>query len=160
MRYCLDRNRMNLRICVRSLPCVLLGVRIQTYIALEPALYLFWLIIFSRIRPYTIQDTELGFITKLNPISAGILVLIRETEDKIVASLVDVCSIFLAYQIGLSQLGIVAGLGYGMFDAWIVVWQRERISNIIHRASDFVRRYGPFRRKDILPWVPESRNQT
>ncbi len=76
-----------------------------------------------------------------------------ETEDKIVASFVDVGSIFLAYQIGLSQLGIVAGLGYGLFDAWIVVWQRERISRAIHRAGEFFRQFGPFRRRDVLPWA-------
>ncbi|MDG6998244.1 MAG: hypothetical protein JRN15_03925 [Nitrososphaerota archaeon] len=85
--------------------------------------------------------------------------MIRETEDKIVASLVDVCSIFLAYQIGVSQLGLLAGVGYGMFDAWLVVWQRDRISNIIHKAGDLVRQFGPFRRKDILPWAHENRSQ-
>lgn len=79
--------------------------------------------------------------------------MIRETEDKIIASLVDVGSIFLAYQIGVSQLGLFAGLGYGLFDAWIVVWQRDRISHLIHWATNLMRQFGPFRRKDILPWA-------
>ncbi|MHB1868609.1 MAG: hypothetical protein ACYCPP_06645, partial [Nitrososphaerales archaeon] len=66
---------------------------------------------------------------------------------------VDVGSIFLAYQIGVSQLGLIAGLGYGMFDAWIVVWQRERISNFIHHVAFFVQSSRPFRRRDSLPWA-------
>ena len=77
----------------------------------------------------------------------------RETHDKIVASFVDVGSIFLAYQLGVSQLGPLAGLGYGMFDAWIVIWQRERIANAIHWTANALRNFGPFRRKDVLPWA-------
>lgn len=80
----------------------------------------------------------------------------HETENKIVGSLIDVGSIFIAYQIGLSQMGLVAGLCYGMFDAWIVVWQRDRISNFVRRATDYFRQFSPFRRKDILPWAIES----
>jgi len=79
--------------------------------------------------------------------------MLRRTQDNIVASVVDIGSIFLAYQIGVSQLGLFAGFAYGVFDAWIVVWQRERISNFIHRAETFVRRLGPFRRSDTLPWA-------
>ena len=79
----------------------------------------------------------------------------RQTRDNIIASFVDVGSIFLAYQIGVSQLGIVAGIAYGLFDAWLVVWQRERISNFIHLASNFLRQNTPMRRKDILPWAKE-----
>lgn len=98
-------------------------------------------------------NTYVKFTSKLNPrplISADLL---RETEDKIVATFVDVGSIFLAYQIGVSQLGLFAGVGYGLFDAWLVVWQRERISRAIHKAGNFLRQAGPFRRRDVLPWA-------
>ncbi|MGA2876352.1 MAG: hypothetical protein ABSE82_12535 [Nitrososphaerales archaeon] len=77
----------------------------------------------------------------------------RQTQDNIIASVVDVGSMFLAYQIGVSQLGLLAGLAYAMFDAWLVVWQRERISNLIHHAETFVRRVGLFRRRNVLPWA-------
>jgi hypothetical protein len=79
----------------------------------------------------------------------------RETQDKLVASFVDLGSILLAYQIGMSQLGIWAGLGYGMFDAWIVIWQRDRIASAIHHTGNTLRNFGPFRRRDILPWASD-----
>jgi hypothetical protein len=82
--------------------------------------------------------------------------LLRQTRENIVASFVDVGSIFIAYQIGVSQLGLAAGLAYGIFDAWLVVWQRERISNFIHMTGNLLRQYSPMRRKDILPWAREK----
>jgi hypothetical protein len=79
----------------------------------------------------------------------------RETQDKLVASFVDIGSILLAYQIGMSQLGMWAGLCYGMFDAWIVIWQKDRIAGAIHRTGITLRTLGPFRRRDILPWASD-----
>jgi hypothetical protein len=76
-----------------------------------------------------------------------------KTRDNLIASVVDFTSIVFAYQLGLAQLGIAAGLAYGVFDAWIVIWQRERIANGITGISDRVRYAYAFRRKSTsLPW--------
>ena len=79
--------------------------------------------------------------------------MIRRTKDNLIASFVDVASIVFAYKLGVSQLGIAAGLGYGVFDAWIVIWQRDRIANGVRSFSDRLRTLPSFRRKDILPWA-------
>ena len=79
--------------------------------------------------------------------------LFRKTQDNIIASFVDVGSMFLAYQIGVSQLGLSAGLAYAIFDAWLVVWQRDRFSSFIRRAENVIRHLGPFRRRTVLPWA-------
>jgi len=81
--------------------------------------------------------------------------LLSRTRENIVASFIDVGSIFIAYQIGISQMGLLTGLVYGVFDAWIVVWQRERISNYVQSAENLVRKVGPLRRRDILPWASD-----
>jgi hypothetical protein len=76
----------------------------------------------------------------------------RETRDNIVASFVDIGSMFLAYRIGVAQLGVVAGLAYGILDAWLVIWQRKRIAEAVHRFLCFFRiRF--FKRRDALPWI-------
>lgn len=75
------------------------------------------------------------------------ILLTRETNDKIVASFIDFGSISLAYSLGVSHFGLWAGLAYGLFDAWIVVWQRDRISNFVHRAGDAIRAVAPVKRK-------------
>jgi hypothetical protein len=79
--------------------------------------------------------------------------LIRRTKDNIIASVVDVASIVFAYKLGVAQLGIAAGLGYGVFDAWIVIWQRDRIANGVRSFSDRLHTLPSFRRKDVLPWA-------
>ena len=83
--------------------------------------------------------------------------LIRtKTKDNLIASVVDFTSIVFAYKLGLAQLGIAAGLGYGIFDAWIVIWQRERIANGISEISNRLRLAHSFRRKSTsLPWDVE-----
>jgi len=79
--------------------------------------------------------------------------LIRRTKDNIIASIVDVASIVFAYKLGVSQLGIAAGLGYGVFDAWIVIWQRERIASGLRTVGDHLRALPTLRKKDPLPWA-------
>jgi hypothetical protein len=81
--------------------------------------------------------------------------LLRETKDNIVASLVDVASILFAYRIGVSQLGAWAGIAYGAFDAWLVVWQRQRISDCVHRAANQFRKTGWLKKRDALPWITD-----
>ncbi|HZW55216.1 MAG TPA: hypothetical protein VFF30_02920 [Nitrososphaerales archaeon] len=81
----------------------------------------------------------------------------NHTKNNIIASAVDIASILFAYRLGLAELGIGAGLAYGMFDAWLVVWQRERIAEGMRRIEEVVRRRkGVFRRKDILPWAANN----
>lgn len=81
------------------------------------------------------------------------LELHRETRENIVASVVDVASILFAYRLGVLQLGAWAGVAYGGFDAWLVVWQRRRISDYVHRLVNQLRGTGSFRRRDALPWI-------
>ncbi len=71
------------------------------------------------------------------------------------ASFVDVASILFAYRIGVSQLGPWAGFAYGAFDAWLVVWQRQRIADFVHRTVNQFRRAGLLRRRDALPWIAD-----
>ena len=79
--------------------------------------------------------------------------MIRRTKDNLIASFVDVASIVFAYKLGVSQLGIAAGLGYGVFDAWIVIWQRDRIAGMVGRFGDKLRMLPSFRKRDPLPWA-------
>ena len=79
--------------------------------------------------------------------------MIRRTKDNIIASVVDVASIVFAYKLGVSQLGLAAGLGYGVFDAWIVIWQRDRIASGVRNFSDKLKTLPSFRRRDPLPWA-------
>jgi len=77
-----------------------------------------------------------------------------KTKNNIIASVVDFTSIVFAYKLGVAQLGIAAGLGYGIFDAWLVIWQRERIAEGITTISSKLR-YGAYslrRRNTALPW--------
>lgn len=62
-----------------------------------------------------------------------------EFFENTVATLVDMTSILIAYQIGVSKFGLTVGIGYGFFDAFMVVWMRKPITH-------FVRRINPFRR--------------
>ncbi len=50
-----------------------------------------------------------------------------------VASVVDVTSIMVAYTIGITQSSILLGLAYGIFDAIIVVWMRKPLTRAIRR---------------------------
>ena len=70
----------------------------------------------------------------------------NEVFENVVASLVDMASIMVAYSIGISQANFILGLAYGIFDAVIVVWMRKPISGAIHRL--FVAALGPTIPKD------------
>ena len=65
----------------------------------------------------------------------------------------DVASIVFAYKLGVAQLGLAAGFGYGVFDAWIVIWQAERIANGVRSVSDRLRTLPSIKKKDPLPWA-------
>lgn len=57
-----------------------------------------------------------------------------------VASVVDISSIMVAYTIGVTQSSFLVGLAYGVFDAFLVVWLRKPISGAIRRAVDITTR--------------------
>jgi hypothetical protein len=52
----------------------------------------------------------------------------------LVASVVDVTSVMVAYTIGITQSSIFLGLAYGIFDAIIVVWMRKPLSRLVRRV--------------------------
>ncbi len=81
--------------------------------------------------------------------------LLPRTKENLVASVVDIASLMFAYHLGVEQLGPIAGIGYGIFDAWIVIWQRERISNAIHKSTQSIRTSRVFAKKkpSQLPWM-------
>ncbi len=60
-------------------------------------------------------------------------------KENIVASLVDVASIFVAFNLGMHQMGQWVGLSYGAADAWVVIWQRQRITRWISRIGQGLR---------------------
>lgn len=57
----------------------------------------------------------------------------KDVHENLVASIVDVGSIFIAYSIGIHQLGLEFGFAYAIFDAWIVIWMRKPITRMIKR---------------------------
>lgn len=78
--------------------------------------------------------------------------MLRQTNENIIASIVDFISIFVAYRIGVQEMGILSGMAYGLFDAWLVVWQRERISNSIRWLALKIRNIH-LRKEVSLPWT-------
>lgn len=54
-----------------------------------------------------------------------------------VASVVDVTSVMVAYTIGITQANIFLGIGYAVFDAIIVVWMRKPITRFVRRVAGF-----------------------
>ena len=64
----------------------------------------------------------------------------QETAENIVATTIDLASIIFAYSLGVGQFGVTAAIGYAMFDAYIVIWQRKRFTNWIHQVITFMTR--------------------
>ncbi len=58
----------------------------------------------------------------------------KEVHENLVASFVDVTSIFIAYTIGIHQLGFEFGFAYALFDAWVVIWMRKPITRFVKRV--------------------------
>ncbi len=58
----------------------------------------------------------------------------HEAFENVVASVVDVISVMIAYSIGISQSSFLLGLAYGVFDAIIVVWMRKPLTKMISFA--------------------------
>jgi hypothetical protein len=55
----------------------------------------------------------------------------HEVYENVVATVVDVTSVMVAYSIGIQQSSFVLGLAYAVFDAIVVVWLRKPITRMI-----------------------------
>ena len=51
-----------------------------------------------------------------------------EVRENIMATIVDMLSMMFAYSLGLHNAGFAFGVFYAGFDAWLVIWQRNRIT--------------------------------
>ena len=58
----------------------------------------------------------------------------HEVFENLVASAVDITSVMVAYTIGITQSSVLLGLAYAVFDAFIVVWLRKPISQLVRRV--------------------------
>ena len=57
----------------------------------------------------------------------------QELAENSVATFIDFASILVAYNLGVLQLGVAVGLAYAVFDAYIVIWMRRRITGVVRR---------------------------
>jgi len=55
----------------------------------------------------------------------------HEVFENVVATVVDVASIMVAYVVGIHQFNFVVGIGYAFFDAVLVVWMRKPLTRLI-----------------------------
>lgn len=62
----------------------------------------------------------------------------QDTGENLVATIVDITSIMVAYRLGMDQYGIVSALAYATFDAYIVIWQRKRLTKWVHKLITFI----------------------
>ena len=75
-----------------------------------------------------------------------------ETFENLCASLLDMASVMFAYSLGVSQLGILAGVGYAVFDAWLVVWQRKRVARFIHALALALQKHQRTSKEGLYPF--------
>ena len=61
--------------------------------------------------------------------------LSTEFAENLVATGVDMLSISVAYQLGINQSGFVVGFLYAVLDAYIVIWQRRRLTKLAHAVT-------------------------
>ncbi len=55
-------------------------------------------------------------------------------KENIVATIVDITSTLFAFVLGVHNSDFLYGLGYAALDAWLVIWQRNRITHWVSRA--------------------------
>jgi len=53
-----------------------------------------------------------------------------EYRENVAASIVDIISIGLAYNLGLHQLNWWVGMAYAGLDAYVVIWQKKRVTRL------------------------------
>ena len=58
--------------------------------------------------------------------------LSTEFAENLVATAVDMLSISVAYQLGINQSGFIIGVLYAVLDAYVVIWQRRRLTKLAH----------------------------
>jgi hypothetical protein len=76
-----------------------------------------------------------------------VIELSTEFAENLVATAVDMLSISVAYQLGINQSGFIIGTLYAVLDAYVVIWQRRRLTRLAHlvtarlsRFTDSIRR--------------------
>ena len=63
-----------------------------------------------------------------------------EFVENLVATAVDMLSISVAYQLGISQSGFLVGFLYAVLDAYVVIWQRRRFTKLLHLVKAWLSR--------------------
>jgi fructose-specific phosphotransferase system IIC component len=63
-----------------------------------------------------------------------------EFVENLVATAVDMLSISVAYQLGISQSGFLIGFLYAVLDAYVVIWQRRRFTKLLHLVTSWLSR--------------------
>ena len=58
----------------------------------------------------------------------------HEVFENVVATIVDVGSIMVAYTVGIHQYNFLVGIGYAIFDAILVVWMRKPLSHLVRQV--------------------------
>ena len=73
--------------------------------------------------------------------------LSAEFAENLVATAVDMLSLSVAYELGINQSGFIIGVVYAVLDAYVVIWQRRRLTRLAHlitarlsRFTDSIRR--------------------
>jgi hypothetical protein len=61
-----------------------------------------------------------------------VIELSAEFAENLVATAVDMLSLSVAYQLGISQSGFIIGVLYAVLDAYVVIWQRRRLTKLAH----------------------------
>jgi hypothetical protein len=64
-----------------------------------------------------------------------VIELSAEFIENLVATAVDMLSISVAYQLGISQSGFIIGFLYAVVDAYVVIWQRRRLTKLMHLVA-------------------------
>jgi hypothetical protein len=64
-----------------------------------------------------------------------VIELSTEFVENLVATAVDMLSISVAYQLGISQSGFIIGFLYAILDAYVIIWQRRRLTRLMHLTT-------------------------
>jgi hypothetical protein len=70
-----------------------------------------------------------------------VIELSPEFIENLVATAVDMLSISVAYQLGISQSGFIIGFLYAVVDAYVVIWQRRRLTKLMHLVASRLSRF-------------------
>ena len=67
--------------------------------------------------------------------------LSTEFAENLVATAVDMLSLSVAYQLGINQSGFIIGVLYAVLDAYVVIWQRRRLTRLAHLVTTTLSRF-------------------